>query len=261
MFLKSNWYSHRVQSNVSVARWGVTGQPILMLPTAGGDAEEIERMGVIKALEPLLSAGRIKIYSCDSVGGRVWFHKEGRPGQRMWMQDQFHAFIREELVPAIQMDCRSTEIPIWTAGASIGAFHAAALVCRYPNVFTRALAMSGTFDLMRFIEVDTPSDDFRRASPLYFVPHLAGPHLELLRRRFICFATGEGKWENIGESWGLANVLGAKGIPNRVDSWGKEVDHDWQTWRVMLPRYLAEWTQPASSSSSSSSSAPSGGSP
>jgi len=260
MFLKSSWYSQRVRSTVTVARWGVTGQPILVLPTAGGDAEEIERMGVIKALEPLLSAGRIKIYSCDSVGGRVWFHKEGTPGHRMWMQDQFHAFIREEVAPAIRQDCRSNDIPIWTAGASIGAFHAAALVCRYPNVFTRALAMSGTFDLMRFIEVDTPSDDFRRASPLYFVPHLAGPHLELLRERHICFATGEGKWENIGESWGLARVLGAKGIPNYVESWGKDVHHDWQTWRAMMPHYLSAWTQPFSASPSPTSGT-SGGSP
>lgn len=259
MFVKSTWYSHRVQTKVTLARWGVTGQPVLVMPTAGGDAEEIERMGVVRALEPLLAAGRIKIYSCDSVGGRVWFNQEGTPGFRMWMQDQFHTFVRDEVVPAIRTDCKTPDIPIWTAGASIGAFHAAALVCRYPHLFHRALAMSGTFDLMRFIEVDTPSDDFRRASPLYFVPHLQGPHLELLRKRHIHFATGEGKWENIGESWGLARVLGAKGIPNYVDSWGKDVHHDWQTWRAMMPKYLGEWTQPSSSSAAVTSG--SGGTP
>jgi esterase/lipase superfamily enzyme len=35
-------------------------------------------------------------------------------------------------------------------------------------------------------------------------------------------------------------VLGNKGIPNRVDSWGTEYDHDWSTWRQMLPKYLDE---------------------
>ena len=48
-------------------------------------------------------------------------------------------------------------------------------------------------------------------------------------------ASGEGRWENIGESWRLAHVLGSKGIPNRVDPWGTEYDHDWSTWRQMLP--------------------------
>jgi esterase/lipase superfamily enzyme len=33
-------------------------------------------------------------------------------------------------------------------------------------------------------------------------------------------------------------VLGARGIPNRVDAWGPKYDHDWATWREMLPTYL-----------------------
>jgi len=36
----------------------------------------------------------------------------------------------------------------------------------------------------------------------------------------------------------MADVLGAKGIPNRVDVWGPEWDHDWPTWQRMLPHYL-----------------------
>ena len=242
MYLKSRWYSSRLNTAVTLARWGEIGQPVLVLPTAGGDAEEIERMGVVEALSPLLADGKIKIYSCDSIAGRTWFHKEGSPAHRMWIQDQFHWYLRDEVVPAIRMDCQTPDIHVWTAGASIGAFHAAALVCRFPDIFTRALAMSGTFNLMRFIEVGQPTDEFRRASPLYFVPHLSGAHLDLLRTRYIHFATGEGRWENIGASWGLANVLGAQQIPNYVDSWGPETHHDWQTWRAMLPKYLGEWT-------------------
>jgi esterase/lipase superfamily enzyme len=45
----------------------------------------------------------------------------------------------------------------------------------------------------------------------------------------------------MGETWAMANVLGAKGVPNRVDPWGPQVDHDWMTWRKMLPQYLEEW--------------------
>ena len=35
-------------------------------------------------------------------------------------------------------------------------------------------------------------------------------------------------------------LFGAKGVPNRVDPWGPEHDHDWVTWREMLPKYLDE---------------------
>jgi esterase/lipase superfamily enzyme len=75
------------------------------------------------------------------------------------------------------------------------------------------------------------------------VPTLEGRHLEVLRTRFILIPSGEGRAEDIGESWRLANLLGKKGIPNRVDSWGPEWHHDWPTWRAMLPKYLDEWTR------------------
>jgi hypothetical protein len=41
------------------------------------------------------------------------------------------------------------------------------------------------------------------------------------------------------------------GVPNWVDAWGKEWDHDWMTWRAKLPRYLDEWTSPSASGSAS----------
>ena len=113
----------------------------------------------------------------------------------------------------------------------------------HAHVFTRALPMSGTFNLMRFTEATHPTDYYRVSSPLHFVPHLEGRHLDVLRTRYIHIVTGEGKYENIGESWGLANVLGAKGIPNQVDSWGPDWSHDWVTWRAMMPKYLDEWTK------------------
>ncbi len=53
-------------------------------------------------------------------------------------------------------------------------------------------------------------------------------------------ASGTGAWENVGESWRIGDVLGSKGIPNRVDEWGSEWDHEWPTWCRMLPVYLDE---------------------
>ncbi len=243
MFAKSEWYSDRMKRRATLARWGHFGQPVLLFPTAGGDAEEIERWKVIDALAPLLEQGRIKIYSCDSVGGQVWFHKEGSPEYRMWMQNQFHQYVRHEVLPAIRMDTKSDDVTVWTGGASIGAFHSVAVTCRFPDVFTRSLAMSGTYDLMRFIETDRPTRDYLVSSPRDLVPTLEGPHLEALRRNFILLASGDGRAENMGETWAMANILGRKGVPNRVDPWGPEWHHDWPTWRRMLPTYLGEWTE------------------
>ena len=105
-----------------------------MFPTAGGDAEEIERFHLIDALEPLIEAGKIKVYSCDSVAGRGAARARGHArSTSMWLQNQFHQYVRHEVVPAIRTDCKSPDIEIWAAGASIGAFHAVAVRVPLPR--------------------------------------------------------------------------------------------------------------------------------
>src|SRR5690349_20817877 len=54
------WYSGRLQQEVTVVRWGSYGRPVLVFPSAGGDAEETERMGLVGACAGLLAAGRVK---------------------------------------------------------------------------------------------------------------------------------------------------------------------------------------------------------
>ena len=239
----TTWRSDRLQREVKLVRWGTFGKPVLLFPTAGGDAEEIERMHLVGALGPLIDAGHIKLYSCDSVAGRAMLVQEGTPQHRMWVLNMFQQYVRHEVVPAIRMDCQNEEVEIIISGASIGAMNAVACLCRWPNVFSHALAVSGTFKLERFLKSNDLTEDFFVASPHLFVPTLAGPHLEALQKRFILFASGEGRAEDIGESWAMAAILGAKGIPNRVDSWGPEWHHDWPTWRKMYPQYLDEWTK------------------
>jgi esterase/lipase superfamily enzyme len=49
-------------------------------------------------------------------------------------------------------------------------------------------------------------------------------------------ARGAGRTLRNRGAW--AQVLGSKSVPNRVDAWGHEHDHDWPTWCRMLPVYL-----------------------
>lgn len=235
------WRSDRVQRDVTLVRWGTVGQPVLFFPTAGGDAEEIERWQMLDALAPLIDARKLKVYSCDSVAGKALVAAEGSPQHQMWLQNQFQQCVRHEIVPAVRADCKSPHIELWAMGASFGAFHATSVLCRWPDVFSKVLAMSGTYDLKRFFHTDHFTDDFLVSSPQHFVPTLAGRHLDVLKTRYLQFVSGEGRAEALWESWAMANVLGRQGIPNRVDSWGPDWPHDWMTWRKMAPKVLGEW--------------------
>jgi esterase/lipase superfamily enzyme len=236
----SRWDSPRLEQEIALVRWGHWGQPVLLFPTAGGDAEEIERMHLIGALWPMIEAGRIKVYSCDSVAGRAFAERAGPVEYRCLLLNRFEEYVAHEVAPAIRSDCGGGEVEIIAAGASIGAFNAVAVACRYPWLFKSAIGMSGTFDLEGLFGF-RGTEDYYFSAPLNFVPNLGpGPILDRLRRRFFLLPFGGGRWESPEESWRLAGVLGRKGIPNRVDAWGPEWDHDWPTWRRMLPQYLDE---------------------
>ena len=235
------WFSDRMQEEITVVRWGDVGRPVLIFPSAGGDAQEAERNGLVDACGELLAEGRVKLYSVDSIAGQAMVAKTGSPEHRTWLLNQFHECIRREVVPAIHSDLGGQALDVITAGASIGAFNAVAVLCRYPDVFSAAIGMSGSYRIERFYD-QAWTQDLYFSAPLQFLPGLDGPQLDLLRQRFAVLASGEGAWEDVGESWRMAAALGARQIPNRVDNWGPQWAHDWPSWRAMLPQYLGELT-------------------
>lgn len=232
-----SWHSERLGEHLTLNAWGEFGRPVLVFPTAGGDAGEIDRFGLISAVAPLLADGRIKVYSVDSIAGRAWLNGSD-PRHSAWLQNRFDQAVRNEIVPAIHAD--SGPSAIITAGASIGAFNAVASVCRHPDVFGAAIGMSGTYDLEPWLRGHW-SDDFYFSSPLHYLPGMNDTELTPLRERFVLLATGTGDHETPAETWRIADVLGGRGIPNRVDNWPGWT-HDWPTWRAMLPVYLHELT-------------------
>ena len=144
------------------------------------------------AHEPVIvspDAGRIKVYSLDSIAGRAWISKQHSAEFCSYLQNMFDALVYEEIVPAIRQDCQSPDIEIVTAGASIGAFNAVATICRHPDAFRLAIAMSGTYDLSKYLNGRMP-DDFYFSSPLHYLPGLEGPQLDALQQRFILLPSG-----------------------------------------------------------------------
>ncbi len=240
--IAESWYSDRVGREVKVVRWGEVGTPVVFFPTAAGDAEECERFLLVDALAPLLEEGVIKLYSVDSVPGMVWLKEDNTTPVATRAQAGFDAFVEHELVPMIARDCGGADpksLDMIATGCSIGAYNALAAICRHPDLFASAICMSGTYELSKFIDGDM-DEAWYFSSPLHFVPNLPEDHPQLakLRERHILLSHGTGRWEDPAESWAVARALGEREIPNHVDEWGDDWDHDWPTWRRMLPSYL-----------------------
>ena len=73
---------------------------------------------------------------------------------------------QHEVVPGDPQGLPSDDIAIWTAGASIGAFHAAAVVCRFPDIFHSRARDERHVQPHALHRGEPPDRLLRRASPL-----------------------------------------------------------------------------------------------
>lgn len=233
-----SWRSPALDREMPMARFGWYGKPVLLFPTGGGDFLEHERFLMVRALEPLIEAGRIKVYTVDNINRDGWISPDAPARRKTWLQARFAEYLLTEALPMIRADCEGTTQKFAAAGASLGAYNAVNVVAKHPEWFDLAITMSGTFDLTRWLGPHR-DDDFYFNHPLDFLPNLGpSPQLEALRASRFVLGVGRGPWDNPPNSFRLAGVLGAKGIWNRVELWGPDADHDWPTWRRMLPEFL-----------------------
>lgn len=232
------WFSPELNREMPVATWGHAGTPLLLFPTAGGDFLECERFLMIKVLTGLIEAGRIRVYACGSISSEGWMDTEAHPAHKSWLQARFDAYLSRELVPWIRHDIGDPAVRLIGSGASLGAYNAVNAGLKHPDQFWLTIAMSGTFDFDRWMDGHR-DDNYYFNQPFLSVPNL-GPSAQLdwLRKSFFLIATGRGRWEAPWESTRLGQALGGKQIPNYVDLWGHDVDHDWPSWRTMLPMFL-----------------------
>ena len=75
---------------------------------------------------------------------------------------------------------------------------------------------------------------------MQYVPNLNDDYnLPILQKAdSIVIVTGQGAFEAPERTKQFCGVLAQKSIPHLCEVWGKDVNHDWDWWRKMLPFYL-----------------------
>jgi esterase/lipase superfamily enzyme len=231
------WRSPHLHREMTIASWGHFGKPLLLFATGVADALDYERFLLIRSVQHLIEAGRIKVYSVASVAGDGWISPTASARHKTWLQARYDDYVFKEVVPFIERDCKGY-VGYAVAGASFGAYQALNSVCKHPEVFDLAIGMSGTYDFDKYVGAYRDLDYYYN-QPMYYVANLPeGAQLATLRKATVVLATGTGRNEAPGETERLAEVLRRKRVPVHLELWGDDVHHDWPTWRAMLPMFL-----------------------
>ncbi len=233
------WHSDHLNKDMEIVEYGHYGFALLLLPTAAADYLEYERFQLIDALSPLINAGKVKVFSINSINSESWMHKTMWPRHKAMRHVQFNEYVYEEVIPHIKR-ATSNNTPIYTCGASFGALHSMNLFLKRPDLINGVIAMSGLYNLHEYTKGYTDEDVYFN-SPMSYLPDLSdGWYLDKIRMGKIHILSGQGDYEDPNAARELSATLSYKSIPHDLDIWGYDMKHDWPTWRAMLPYVLEE---------------------
>ena len=206
------------------------------IPTAAADFLENERFLLIGAIAPAIEAGRVRVFSIDSINNQSWMDRKLPVPEQARRQALYSRYIEDEVVPYIRNACQTADLRIATAGASFGAFHAANTLFRRPDLFDAVIAMSGFYDLGPDYLHGYSDDNAYFNNPAWYLPGLGGaqppPAADRLQDPH---PHRPGRVRGAGRLAAPLEGPPQQGIPHFLDIWGHDVDHDWPWWRKMLP--------------------------
>jgi esterase/lipase superfamily enzyme len=233
-----SWYSPALDKEMPIAVYGHYGFALLLVPTAAADFLEYERFQLMESIQPWIDAGKVKVYSVNSINTESWLNNNMAGEHKAIRHNQFNEYIFNEVVPFIRNNS-SWETPIYVSGASFGALHSMNLFLKRPDLINGVVAMSGVYELTEYTKGYWDEQVYYN-SPMHYMPNLADHYiLENIRRsQHIHILTGSGAYEDPSNSGRFAKILYDKNINYNLDTWGAEWPHDWNTWRNMLPHYL-----------------------
>mgnify|MGYP001604167365 FL=1 len=218
-----NWYSHRLNRQMELLAYGDGGLPILVFPTSMGRFFEFEDRGMIHQIWQRIEAGQLQVICVDSDDNESWYNHSAPPYDRVLRHIAYEEYILREVLPFIQGVNPSRELCL--TGCSFGAYHAMNFTLKHPDIATRCVAMSGSFDIRPFLGGYYDNNCYFN-NPVDYLPGLTDPWF-LDRYQAIQFVLAAGDHDIcLDETRRMAQLMAGKGIPHLLDIWGGGEKHD-----------------------------------
>lgn len=237
-------YSNCLGRDMEFKVYGHRGKPVLFIPCQAGRFFDFENFHMDDVFRPWIDAGKIMVFSIDTIDGETWADKGGDPLRRIERHEQWYHYIVDEFYAKmcdIAGERNWFQQPAIPFGCSMGAMHAGNLFFRRPDLFDGVLALSGIYDSRESFG-DYMDDLVYQNSPCDYLANMPEdhPYIAMYNERRAIFCVGQGAWEDqLRESTArLDRVLRAKGIHAWVDFWGYDVAHDWDWWYKQAAYYL-----------------------
>ena len=229
-------YSPTLEREMEMKAYGHGGRPVLFIPCQNGRFFDFENFHMTDVWRPWIDAGRVMVFSVDTLDQETWSNFDSDAGWRAWRHEQWMQYLFNEAVPFIRetVNARSGSSGrpgVIAFGCSLGATHAANLFFRRPDLFDGLLALSGIYTasygfgpyMDEKVYLNSPVDYLAGMSPDH-------PYIREYNRHRGIIVVGQGPWEIPETTFRLRDICQQKGIHVWVDVWGHDSAHDWDWW-------------------------------
>lgn len=221
-------------------RYGHSGIPVVVFPSSGGSHTEFADFKMIESVEEYIYRGVVQFFTLSSYDKESWLHQGKSAHQKALAHQAYERYIIDEAIPFIK-HVSNWHGSLMVTGCSMGAFHAVNFFLKHPDVFQKVIALSGIYDARFFtgnhgndplVHENSPVDSLWLQEDSWFI--------DQFRNAQVIVCTGLGAYEEQGlpSFYKLKEAFEAKALPAWFDTWGEEVNHDWEWWRKQLPYYL-----------------------
>jgi esterase/lipase superfamily enzyme len=231
---KHSWISPHLGRRMDFLWFGHWGPAVLIFPTSMGKYYENEDQGLVGALRDKIDNGQLQVVCVDSVDAESWYCRWAHPLGRAWRHHQYDQYLRWELIPYMLHRTHDSQISVF--GASFGAYHAANIAARYPNLVRKAICFSGKYDIYAFLNGHWNETCYYHC-PTAYIPNMPPDWSRQVDHVQWVIATGE--YDHLAEeSRSFSRMLHHKWIDNHLEIWPGQFGHDWPWWRQHLRRFL-----------------------
>ena len=227
------WYSDNLKREMELTVFGHAGARVIVFPTQSGRFFDWEDRGMLDTLSRHLDNGWLQVYCLDSVDAESWDNAKASPRDRALRHMQYHDYIIKEVLP---FSCAKNDNSfVIAAGASMGAYHAASIALRFPEHFSRMLALSGLYDIRAW--TSGYDDEYvYQGNPFELIRGLNEDSLAHLRKMDFIVVIGKDD-PAIEENRQFSQSLWTRGVWHAFREW-KGFAHDWPYWKDMLLEYI-----------------------
>lgn len=235
------WFSPALHRDMELLIFGHAGAKVLMFPTRDGRFWEYEKLSVVGSLADKVNAGQLQLYCIEGLAQETFYDHSRHPAERIRRHAAYERYILDEVLPL--MAWNNNHDCTMAMGCSLGAFQAASLVLRRPELFRKLVAFSGRYDLTMKVECFDDlfdgyyDDEIYFHTPTHFLPNLDCEwRLEKLRKLDIVLAVGDAD-PFLDNNRDLSRLLDEKRVRHQLHLWEGRA-HRGRAWREMAALYV-----------------------